>query len=331
MALLCLWVLTPFLASIAWAAILAYVSWPAYRPLRRLLDRSTTASALLMTLLITCGALIPLLWLLFLLRNEMTGSFQPIVSSLSQGAHVIADGARRIPWLGPLLQQELDRYLADPSAFGREAVSFLQTWVGAFASVLGSLGRSIAKVLLTLVILFFFYRDGEAITHELTRAAGKVYGDRYARYARAAGAITRAIFFGLIVSAVAQGVIAGIGYRLAGLTAPALLGALTGVLSVIPLLGTALVWLPIAIGLIVTGAWGKGLFLLAWGIVLVHPTDNLLRPLLVSNASKLPFLLVALGVIGGMTTFGLVGVFAGPLLFGLATEFWRERAGTPGR
>lgn len=330
-ALLCLWVLTPFVASIAWAAILAYVSWPAYRPLRKLLDRSATAAALLMTLLITCGALIPILWLLFLLRNELTGSFKPIVSSLSQGAHIITDGAGRIPWLGPLLQRELDRYLADPSAFGREAVSFLQTWVGALASLLGGLGRSVAKLLLALVILFFFYRDGDAIAHELARAAKKVYGDGYARYARAAGAITRAIFFGLIVSAMAQGVIAGIGYRIAGLTAPALLGALTGVLSVIPLLGTALVWLPIAIGLMVTGAWGKGLFLLAWGMVLVHPTDNLLRPLLVSNASRLPFLLVALGVIGGMTAFGLIGAFAGPLLFGLATEFWRERAATLGR
>ena len=89
-------------------------------------------------------------------------------------------------------------------------------------------------------------------------------------------------------------------------------------------------WPPGAITLVAAGAWGKGLFLLAWGTLLVHPTDNLLRPLLVSNAARLPFLLVALGAIGGMTAFGLVGVFAGPVLLGLAFELWRGWTDRPG-
>lgn len=328
---LSLWVLTPFLASIAWAAVLAYVSWPAYRPIRGLLDRSRTAAALLMILLVTCALLIPLLWLLLLLHDELTVSFKPIASSLSRGADTLAEGARRIPWLGALLQQEFDRYLADPTAFGRESMGLLQAWLGAVASLIGGLGRNLAKILVTLLILFFFYRDGDAIAGGLGRVAKRIVGSRYGRYVKTAGAITRAVFFGIILSAAAQGLIAGIGYRLAGLTAPVLLGALTAVLSVIPLVGTALVWLPIAIGLVLTGAWGKGLFLLAWGTLLVHPTDNLLRPLLVSNAARVPFLLVALGAIGGMTAFGLVGVFAGPVILGLAVVLWREWTGEVAR
>lgn len=324
LALLCLWVVAPFLASIAWAAILAYVSWPAYRAVRRPFGRSPTASALVMTLLVTCVFLIPLLWLVFLLRNELMSSFKPIAASLTQGTHAAAQAIRRIPWIGALLQEELNRYLADPSALGRESMSLLQTWVGALASILGGLGRNIAKILLTLLLLFFFYRDGDSIGFELGRAAKGLLGSGYIRYARAAGAITRAVFFGIIISAVAQGLMAGIGYHIVGLTAPALLGALTAVLSLIPLVGTALIWLPISIGLAVTGAWGKGLLLLAWGALLVHPIDNLLRPLLVSNAARLPFLLVALGAIGGMAAFGLVGVFAGPVLLGLAMELWRR-------
>lgn len=225
-----------------------------------------------------------------------------------------------------MLQDQFDRYLADPSVWIRESLGVLQTWLGALAGVLGGLGRSLAKILLTLLLLFFFYRDGDTIARELGHAAKRLFGNPYVRYVRTAGAITRAIFFGTIVSAAAQGLVAGTGYRLAGLSAPALLGALTSVLSVIPLVGTSLVWLPIAIALVVAGAWGKGLFLLAWGMLLVHPTDNLLRPLLVSNAAKLPFLLVALGAIGGMTAFGLVGVFAGPILLGLALQLWRQWA-----
>ena len=324
LTLLCLWVLAPFLASIAGAGILAYVSWPAYRLVRRPLGRSAAAAALLMTLLVTCIFIVPLLWLLFLLHSELTGSFKPIAASLSQGARVVIETSRHIPWLGPLLQDQFNRYLTDPSVLVRESLSLLQTWIGALASVLGSLGRGLARILLTLLLLFFFYRDGDTIARELRQAARRLFGSRYVRYVRTAGAITRAVFFGIILSAAAQGLIAGVGYRLAGLSAPALLGALTAVLSVIPLVGTALVWLPIAIAYVVAGSWGKGLFLLAWGALLVHPTDNLLRPLLVSNAARLPFLLVALGAIGGMTLFGLVGVFAGPVLLGLALELWRQ-------
>jgi predicted PurR-regulated permease PerM len=329
LTLACLWVLAPFLTSIAWAAILAYVSWPAYRLVRKAFGRSATAPALVMILLVTCVLLIPLVWLMVLLRNELMDSFKPITASLAAGTHGVAEGVRRIPWLGGLLQEEFNRYLADPSILVRESMSLLQTGLGALASLLGGLGRNLAKILLTLLLLFFFYRDGDTIAGELGHAAKRLFGRGYVRYVRTAGAITRAIFFGIIVSAAAQGLIAGLGYRLAGLTAPVLLGALTAVLSVLPLFGTALVWLPIAAGLVVVGAWGRGLFLLAWGILLVHPTDNLLRPLLVSNAARLHFLLVALGAIGGLTAFGVIGVFAGPVLLGLAMELWRQWDGRP--
>lgn len=329
LAVLCMWVLAPFLAPIAWCVIIAYVTWPAYRWVRKPFARSASVAALVMILLLTCVLLIPLLWLLILLRNELMGSFKPIAASLSQAAHTLAASLGRIPWLANLLQEQFNRYLTDPAVFGREWMSLLQRWVGTLAMIAGGLGRNVAKILLTLLLLFFAYRDGDRIAEALRLAGKRLLGSKSVRYVRTAGAITRAVFVGFILSAAAQGLVAGIGYRLAGLPAPVLLGALTGVLSVIPLVGTALAWLPIAIGLMAVGAWGKGLFLLAWGTLLVHPTDNLLRPLLVSNAARLPFLLVALGAIGGMSAFGLVGVFAGPVLLGLALELWRQWTDNP--
>ncbi len=136
--------------------------------------------------------------------------------------------------------------------------------------------------------------------------------------------MTRAVIYGFLVTAFAQGLVAGIGYQLFGLQSPALLGTLTGVLSLVPLFGTALVWAPAGIRLLLTGHVGQGIALLAWGTLLVHPIDNLLRPLLISAATHVPFILIIFGALGGMAAFGLVGAFVGPVLLGIALTIWRE-------
>jgi predicted PurR-regulated permease PerM len=117
---------------------------------------------------------------------------------------------------------------------------------------------------------------------------------------------------------------AGIGYRVVGLENPVLLGVLTGVLSVVPAIGTAIVWVPMSVWLLVTGSVWKGIVLLVWGFLLVHPVDNVLRPLLISNVTRVPFLLTMFGAVGGLAIFGLVGVFVGPVLLGVAMAIWRE-------
>lgn len=326
LAALCLWVLRPFLSSLAWATILAYVSWPAYRRLRKGFGQSDSAAALVMTVLMSCALIVPLLWLLFLLRSELMSSYREIVASVVAALQSIPASLHRLPWIGNLLDLELKRYATNPAAINHELAGWLQSGMVAAATLLGNLGRSLVRVLLTIVILFFLYRDGARLAREISRATLRLLGGAAARYGQAAGAITRAVFFGVIVAAIAQGVIAGIGYRVVGLAAPALLGALTGALSIIPLFGTALIWVPVAIGLIVAGSLWKGLILLGWGVLLVHPTDNLLHAFLVSSATRLPLLLVALGLVGGLAAFGLVGLFVGPVLLGTALELWQQWA-----
>jgi predicted PurR-regulated permease PerM len=138
--------------------------------------------------------------------------------------------------------------------------------------------------------------------------------------------MTRAVVYGLLVTAVVQGAIAGIGYAVIGLTAPVLLGVLTGILSIVPLVGTAIVWVPVAIWLMVSGHLIKGIILLGWGALLVHPPENVLRPLLISNATRVPFLLVMFGALGGLAAFGLIGLFVGPVVLAIAMAVWREWA-----
>ena len=326
LAATCLLLLRPFLAPILWAAILAYASWPLYQRLRRPLRRFNSSAALLMTLLITCAVVVPLLWLLVLVQTELVDAYRALAGFLAHGPHLLPAAVRDIPWLGNLLQEQLDRYSSDPAELSREAVDWMQRWAVELAGVLGDIGRNLAKVLLTILTLFFFYRDGDTIVHQGRIIVGRFFGERLDFYASTAGMITRAVLYGLVVSAFAQGLMAGVGYRLVGLDGAVLLGVLTGLLSAVPAIGTAIVWVPMSLWLVMSGSVWKGIALAVWGALLVHPIDNVLRPLLISNATRVPFLLVMFGAIGGLAAFGLVGIFLGPALLGIATAIWRECA-----
>jgi predicted PurR-regulated permease PerM len=155
---------------------------------------------------------------------------------------------------------------------------------------------------------------------------GRFFGDRLDPYVATMATMTRSVVYGLIVTAFAQGLVAGIGYAIVGISASILLGALTGLLSVVPMVGTGVVWGSLSVYLAVTGHLWKAVILAVWGLLLVHPTDNVLRPLLISNATRVPFLLVMFGVLGGMAAFELVGAFVGPIILAMGLAAWREWA-----
>jgi predicted PurR-regulated permease PerM len=330
LGLVCILVLRPFLAPISWAVILAYLTWPVYGRFRVLFRGFRTAAAALMTLLIIGVGIVPLLWLLVLIQHELVEAYRGLTAYLSQGPGRLPAVILDIPWLGARLQESLDRYASDPAAFGREITAGLQLWSGHLTAFLGSAGRNVGKLLVALLTLFFFYRDGDTLVRQTRHVSQRFFDHRLDSYVQAAGIMARAVVYGLLITAVGQGVIAGVGYWIFGLEAPVLLGAATGVLSTVPLLGTALVWGPLGVALMLAGHTWKGALLLAWGFLLVHPTDNLLRPLVISSVTRVPFLLVMLGVLGGLIAFGLVGVFVGPVALGVATAVWREWAAEEG-
>jgi predicted PurR-regulated permease PerM len=177
--------------------------------------------------------------------------------------------------------------------------------------------------------LFFLYRDGDTLWRQIRKAAMRFGLHEFDRYAQAAGRMTRSVLVGFVLVALIQGVVAAIGYRIVGVSAFVLLGALTAALSLIPLFGTALVWGPLAVWLLINGEIWQGIVMLSWGIFLVHPIDNLLHPLLISGQARAPFLLVLFGVLGGLAAFGLVGLFVGPIILRLAELAWQEWVSPP--
>lgn len=322
----CLVVLTPFVAAITWAAILAYASWPVYRRLRKPFGKFKTVAASLMTLLLTGVVVLPVLWMLVLVGEELVVAYQRIAQVLGDAPYTLPGFIQRLPWLGDFLQQQIDRYSGEPGALMSQAGVWIRSWSSELTALAGGIGRNLAKLLVAMVTVFFLYRDGEIVVLQGRRVIQRFFDDRLDPYIATVATMTRSVVYGLVVTAFAQGMIAGIGYAIVGIGAAILLGALTGILSVVPMVGTGAVWGSLSVYLALTGHIWKAVILALWGLLLVHPTDNILRPLLISNATRVPFLLVMFGVLGGLTAFGLVGALVGPIVLAVGLATWREWA-----
>lgn len=320
-------VLQGFMAPIAWAAVMAHTTWPLHARLRHAFGGRAMLSAAVMTLMLTAAVGLPLLWLLAMLRGELAGGYAAVSAYLASGPHKLPAFVAGVPWLGEGLQRTLDELSRNPDALRQQIGVWVERQTGELLDVLGGAGRNAAKLGFALVTVLFFFRDGELLVGQLRRALQRLIGDRADRYLDAVGSTTQAIVHGLVLSALAQGALAGLGYWAAGVHAPALLAVMTALVALVPW-GTPLVWVPLGVWLLVTGRTGAGVGLLLWGMLAVSWIDNLLRPLVISNATHVPFLLVMFGVLGGAAAFGLVGLFVGPVILAVTLALWREWLGT---
>jgi predicted PurR-regulated permease PerM len=189
----------------------------------------------------------------------------------------------------------------------------------------GALGI-FGNLTLTLFILFFFFRDGDAMAE---RAWGLIPLDpkRKTRLNQHLQEVTRAVVFGTLITALVQGALLGVGFWITGLTSPLVFGVLAAVASFIPFVGTALVWVPAALYLLAQGVAWKTIFLVAWSALVVGSADNVLRPMLVSGKARMGTLTVFFGVLGGLAAFGFIGLFLGPVILALVLtliEFGEE-------
>lgn len=315
-------VLKPFLVPVIWAFILAYVTWPLFLRLRRALRERVTLAALIMTLGLTAAFVVPVLWLVSLLRVEVAAGYGELAAFLAGKPRLPASLAG-IPWLGEALQDFLDRMSRDPEALKNELGALVDQSLGEIRSILGGVGRNLAKTFFALLTLFFMYRNGEALALQVRDVLERVIGERVHAYLTAIGDTTRAVVYGIVLAALAQGILAGLGYWIAGLQAPVLLGAATALIALVPF-GAPLIWGSAGVWLLITDRTFAGAGLLLWGLLAVSWVDNLVRPLVISNATRIPFLLVMFGVLGGIAAFGLVGLFIGPVILAVLMAVWRE-------
>ncbi len=315
-------VLREFLLTLTWALIIAYVMWPPYRLLRHQLKDNATLSAAVMTAIIAGVITLAAYWLAFMLQDEFKIAYEALADNLTQAPYRLPDFISRIPWLGNAAQEWLDRFTGDRAELAVQLADWAKQWLGEFAQFLRGIGYHILKLGVILVTVFFCFRDGDEIVRQLHQGLVRFLGEYQHVYLQAAGSTTRAVVYGLVLAALGQGLLAGLGYAVAGVKAPVLFGAITALLALIPM-GATLVWLPIGIMLILTNQLLQGIGLLLWGFLAVSTVDNVIRPLVISGASRVPFLVVMFGVLGGLSAFGAVGLFLGPVILAVLLSVWQ--------
>jgi len=315
-------VLQPFIVPLIWGGILAYVSWPLNQRLLKALNGRTGLTALLTTLIVTALIIIPLAWLVLMLRAEGLSAYEQVQTFLFSHP-TLPPALRDLPWIGAWAQHTLEQLSADPTTIKEQVVVMVEQSSVEVSRLIGGVGRNAAKLFFAVLSLYFLLRDGPRVLRETGAVLEGIMGPRAHHYLVAVGDTTQAVVYALILGAIAQGVVAGIGYWIFGVQAPVLLGAATVLIALIPF-GAPLVWGALATWLMITGHLWSGIGLLLWGAILVSWVDNIVRPLVISNATQMPFLLVVFGVLGGVLAFGLVGLFIGPVLLAVSLAIWRE-------
>ena len=319
-------VLEPFIVPLVWAAILGFVTWPGYVWLLRLCRGRSAVAATLMTTAVSTAVIVPLAWLAVVLRIELVHAYHQVQVLLAGGLQ-LPEAVVKLPWIGEQLRDLAARAAQDPHALGAELRKLTDREFEQIAHVLGGIGRNAIKLLIAVVCLFFVYLGGERLAGQLAGALEQVLGPRVHNYLQAIGQTVKAVVYGLVLAATVQGVLAGLGYWLAGAAAPVFLAALTTVCGLIPF-AVPVLWGGVGLWLVMTGSTVAGVALLVWGAIVVGWTDHIVRPFLISREAQIPFLIVMFGVLGGLAAFGLVGLFVGPVILAVLLAIWREWLGS---
>ncbi|MGE5234759.1 MAG: AI-2E family transporter [Acidobacteriota bacterium] len=319
---LCYRVLVPFLGAIAWATILAVALQRPWSALERKFPRRRSLAAGLLTVLVALVVLFPAALLIGVLASQALDVVSRISATLnSQHITSFSDIIAK-PAVASFLDDVQTRVGITPADFQTLATGFVTRASALAASLSGKLVLGLFDMALTFVfaifLLFFLLRDGKGMASAILDLLPAATETR-ARIGRSISDMLQAIFRGSLLCSLIQGLSGAVGWWIAGLPSPALAGAAMAVLSLLPVGGTALVWLPGVIILWIQGRMAGAVFLLIWGVVVTSfLADNVLRPVLIGGVEELSMLVVFLGVFGGLAAFGLLGIFIGPVALVLA-------------
>lgn len=313
----CLAVLKPFFTAILFSLVIAIPTWPYFRWLRRLLRGRGAPASLL-------GCLAVLLLIISPAALLSLSVAEGVSWLLEMSRHWFADGPpeppawlARVPWIGDQLQDYWRRLASNTGEVQQLLARYFEP-MRSFAVSAGKVfGAGLLQIGFAIFLLFFMYRDGERLGAWLRTSAQRIIGAPSGELLETAQNTIVGVMIGVLGTALAQAMVAALGFFIAGVPAPILLAALTFVLSMVPV-GPPLVWGGAAIWLFNQGEAGWGIFMVVYGLFAISAVDNIIKPYIISRSSHLPFALTLMGVIGGVLTFGFMGVFIGPTLLALA-------------
>ena len=317
------WILWPFYAALLWAVVFATVFAPAHGRLLNSMRGHPNVAALTAVLLIVTLVLLPLTLTEISICQEATSLYEKIETGEVDFGRFLTQLLQALPaWATELLNRIEIKDIGDIQAQLSAALKQGSQFIATQAIAIGQgTAHIVVSFFLMLYLLFFFLRDGRELSQRLKEAIPLRAKQKRALFSKFA-IVIRAMFKGTILVALLQGTLGGLIFWLLNIPAPVLWGVVMAFLSLLPAIGSALIWLPVALYLLVTGAVWQGLILTADGAFVIGLVDNLLRPFLIGMDTKLPDYVVLIATLGGIAIFGLNGFVIGPVIAAMFVATW---------
>jgi predicted PurR-regulated permease PerM len=325
------WILRPYSGAVLWATVLAIVFAPLYRRLLKSLRKKRTLAALVTVMIILVMVILPLTLVAALLLHEAFILYERIQSGeLNIGLYFQQVFAALPAWVTDLL----DRFELTNLGLMRERLSSSLVKASQFLAAQAlNIGQNtfefIIDLFILLYLLFFLLRDGDELSSRVKNAL-PLAADQQRELLKKFTTVIRATVKGNVVVALVQGALGGLIFWFLGVHAPVLWGVLMTLLSLLPAVGSALVWLPVAIFFLATGDTWQGVVLIAFGVLVIGLVDNFLRPILVGKDTRMPDYVVLMATLGGMAIFGLNGFVIGPVIAAMFIALWDMVASSRG-
>lgn len=320
-----LFIIHRFIPSLVWAGIISIATYPMYRRWRRFFGAYHNVSAFLFTTVLALFFIIPFSWLVTVLIKEFQ-IFLNYLQVLNRHGGDVPDFIQSMPFVGKDLVAYWDKNLGEPGHI-KHLISNLHVSLTPASHYIKRISLNVAhrgfQIGFTLLILFFFFRDGDSIIKAINQVGANCLGGRWYHYAKKLPSALRGTVNGTILVGIGVGILMGACYAWVGAPGPTLLGFLTGAAAMIPFL------VPVVFAAVAGILWAHGSVLgaiavIVWGTLVMFTADHFVKPVLIGGAIKLPFLAVLFGILGGVETLGLLGLFVGPIIMVLFVTLWHE-------
>ncbi|WP_045107546.1 AI-2E family transporter [Legionella hackeliae] len=325
---LALFIVHRFIPSMIWATIIGIATYPLYLRWRHFFGNRHNLSALLFTSILALLFLLPLSWLVTILIKELQLFINYLQTINRQGGQA-PSLLQQFPVIGSDLVNYWDSNIGQPGKV-RHLLSNLHLSLTPASYYIKQIGINLAhrgfQLGFTLLTLFFFFRDGDKLIQQVNHIGQFCLGQRWFRYADRLPSALRATVNGTIVVGLGVGFLMGVCYVLVGFPAPTLTGFITACAAMIPFV-VPLIFAIVAMILLSTGSLVSAIVVVIWGTLVMFVADHFIKPVLIGGAIKLPFLAVLFGILGGVETLGLLGLFVGPMIMVLFITLWQEPQG----
>jgi predicted PurR-regulated permease PerM len=309
----CVLVLYPFMPAMLFAAVICVFTWPLYQHIWRLLGKRDTLASLTMTLLLLVALILPMAYLAVNLADSATVLLDEAQSALQSLQPAAPSWLKALPIIGEQLAESWQRALVSHEELMRLLDQYSEPIREFLLQAVQLVMGGFLQLVLVVFVAFFFYRDGARLSDVIIAIVRRLGGELGQEMLTLSSSTVKGVMLGVFGTALAQASVALFGFWLAGAPMPLLLALATFFLSVIPV-GPPLVWGGASLWLFNHGDHGWAIFLLIYGLLVISTVDNIIKPILISHTSRLPLLLVVLGVLGGVLMFGFIGIFLGPTL-----------------